>query len=309
MTRVLVTGANGFVGRPLCESLAAHSDYQLRAATRKPVASFADNVSVGNLGADTRWDEALQNIDVVIHLAARVHVMQESEHNPLAAFRQVNVDGTRGLAEACLRQGVRRLIYLSSIKVNGEQTGNQVFRPADLPGPVDPYGVSKLEAEQLLQQMAEVSALEVTIIRPPLVYGPGVKGNFERLIRLVKRRVPLPLGRVKNQRSLVSVFNLVDLIVRCVDHPGAKNRIFLVSDGWDLSTPELIQEIARAVGVNARLLPVPAGLLTLLGRVAGKEAELQRLTGSLQLDISATRENLDWAPPLSFRQGLERTVI
>ena len=308
MIRVLVTGANGFIGQKLCTMMAAETSFQVRAATRQPYAGLPDNIVVGDLDAKTRWDEALKDVDVVIHLAARVHVMQETNANPLAAFRQVNVEGTRQLAKACLKHGVRRFVYLSSIKVNGEQTKDQPFRADDLPGPVDPYGVSKLEAEQLLLQLANDSPLEVSIIRPPLVYGPGVKGNFERLIHLVKRRVPLPLGGINNQRSLVSVFNLIDLVICCVAHPEAKNRVFLVSDGEDLSTPELIREIARAVGVEARLVSIPVVLLAVLGRFLRKKAEVQRLTGSLQLDISSTCDFLDWSPPVLRREGLDRTV-
>jgi nucleoside-diphosphate-sugar epimerase len=235
--------------------------------------------------------------------------MRETGADPMAAFRQVNVAGTRRLAEAAATMGVRRLVYLSSIKVNGDSTlASAMFSHDDMPAPEDPYGVSKWEAEVALQEVATDFSLEIVIVRPPLVYGPGVKANFLRLVRLVRNGVPLPLGSVKNKRSLVSLDNLVDLLIRCTEHPAAAGQTLLASDGQDLSTPELIRGLAAAMGRSARLLPVPPAMLRLGGRLTGRMDEVERLIGSLQVDIEHTCQTLNWTPPVPVAEGLRRAV-
>jgi nucleoside-diphosphate-sugar epimerase len=311
--RVAITGASGFVGKALCAELLERG-VAVRGALRS-FGSIADDyrvefVAVGEIGAKTDWSHALVEVDCVIHCAARAHVMHETESDALAAYRSVNVDGTLRLAEQAAAAGVRRLVFLSSIKVNGEQTAlGAPFLFSDAPAPEDPYGVSKWEAEQALWEVATKTGLVVVVIRPPLVYGPGVKGNFLRLLRWVARGVPLPLGAVQNQRSLVGLDNLVDLLIRCVDHPAAAGQTFLVSDGQDLSTPELIRQLADAMDKSPRLIPVPVPLLRLAGRALGKQAEVDRLVGSLQIDSSHTRETLGWNPPVSVAEGIRRMVL
>lgn len=309
---VAVTGASGFVGTALCCELHARG-FAVRGTVRSLHSSFsasgAEPVAVGNLDSTTDWSSALAGLDCVIHCAARAHVMHETEADALAAYRSVNVDGSRRLAEQAAAARVRRLVYLSSIKVNGEQTAlGAPFLFSDVPAPEDPYGISKWEAEQALWDVATKTGLEVVVVRPPLVYGPGVKGNFLRLLRWVARGVPLPLGAVHNQRSLVGLDNLVDLLIRCVDHPAAAGQTFLVSDGEDLSTPELIRQLADAMNKSPRLIPVPLPLLRLAGRMTGKAAEVDRLVGSLQIDSSFARETLGWTPPVSVEAGMQAMV-
>jgi nucleoside-diphosphate-sugar epimerase len=261
------------------------------------------------LDADTRWDAALQGIDVVVHTAARVHVMKDSSEDPLAEYRRVNVEGSLALARQAASAGVRRFIFLSSIKVNGEQTDpGHPFTVEDEPGPVDPYGRSKWETEQALHVLAQETGLEIVVIRPPLVYGPGVRANFLAMMCWLHRRVPLPLGAVENQRSLVARDNLVDLIATCIDHPAAANEVFLVSDGEDVSTAELLRRLGQAIGRPARLIPVPIPLLKGVASVLGKQAVADRLLGSLQVDIEKTRSRLDWAPPVCVDDGLRKTA-
>ena len=302
---VLVTGASGFIGSRLRERL-DQSGVRVTAVSRHG----ADGVTaIGDMDGRTDWGALLAGVDAVIHLAARVHVMHDTAADPLAAFRTVNVESTRKLAADAARAGVQRFIFVSSIKVNGERTQQgKPFTPADRPAPADAYGQSKWEAEQALQEIAAQTGLEVTVIRPPLVYGPFVKGNLRRLIAFVQRGFPLPLGAVRNRRSLVSVYNLCDLLMRCVEHPAAAGQTFLASDGEDLSTPELIREIAMALSRPARLWPVPVSLLRLAGRMTGRLEEVDRLCGSLQLDTTKTHDRLDWNPPLSLREGFRRAV-
>lgn len=306
---VAVTGANGFVGKALVAELDARGR-EVRRLVRTP--DGGAGIAVGAISSDTDWSDALEGVDTIIHAAARVHVMNEEARDPLAAFRLVNVAGTRKLGDQAAKAGVGRLIFVSSIKVNGEATvadlSNPAFTAADLPRPEDPYGQSKWEAELTLHEVAARTGLEVVIVRPPLVYGPGVRANFLRLIRLVQRGVPLPLGSVKNRRSLVGLDNLVDLLIRCVDHPAAVGQTFLVSDGHDLSTPELIRRLAEAMGRPARLLPFPPALLRLGGRLTGYLEEVKRLIGSLQADIRHTCEMLDWYPPVPVEEGIRRTM-
>lgn len=262
-----------------------------------------------DVSARTDWRGALAGCDTVIHAAARVHVMNKDAGNDLAAFREINVSGTRRLAEQAAAGGVRRFVYVSSIKVNGESTvPGRPFRACDAPAPVDAYGISKLEAEQALQQVALATGMEFVIVRPPLVYGPGVRANFAALVRLVRRGVPLPLAAIDNRRSLVALDNLVDLLAHCLEAPQARGRVLLISDGQDLSTPELIRGIAAAAGVPARLFPCPPEILRLLGSLTGRSAAVERLCGSLQVDISETRDLLGWQPPVDVAEALRRAV-
>ncbi len=271
---------------------------------------FADDVAIAPLSSETDWTSALRNVEQVVHLAARVHVMNDKNSDPLAEFRRVNVEGTANFARQAAATGVRRFIFLSSIKVNGEfTTVRQLFTADDVPAPEDPYGVSKHEAEQLLRQIATETGMEVVIIRPPLVYGPGVKANFESMMRWLARGVPLPLAAVtNNRRSLVALDNLVDLIVTCLNHPAAANQTLLVSDGEDLSTADLLRRVGAALGRPARLFYVPTTLLKLGATVVSKPGIYERLCGSLQLDITKTRQLLDWTPPLSVDEGLRRAA-
>lgn len=309
---VLITGANGFVGRALVARLAADPRFEVRATMRRGIQDVPQHiVPVHAMDLEERADlrEALRGVSCVIHAAARVHVSSDPEQSDIAEFRRINVEGTRQLAEQAAVMGVRRLVFVSSVKVNGDRTRPGVpFRTSDTPRPECAYGVSKWEAEQALARVAKEMGLEIVIIRPPLAYGPGVKANFLRLIRLVRKGWPLPLARVDNRRSLVALDNLLDLLIRCIDHPAAAQRGFLVSDDEDLSTPELIRGIADAMGRPPRLYPVPLPILRGAARMTGRVAEFERLTGSLQVDIQATRETLGWEPPISVREGLARAV-
>jgi nucleoside-diphosphate-sugar epimerase len=309
--KVLVTGASGFVGGAVAARLAADG-IQARAAVRRPDAPIpagTERIQVADLTADTDWSSATRGVDVVVHAAARVHVMRDRAADPLTEFRRANVAGTLALARQAAASGVARFVFLSSIKVNGEETTRgRPYTADDPPAPVDPYGVSKHEAEQGLRALADDTGMEVVIIRPVLVYGPGVKGNFKTMLQLVRSGMPLPLAAVKNSRSLVAVENLVDLIVHLLEHPAAANRVLLVSDGEDLSTPDLLRRAAAAMGRPSRLVPVPTTLLLTLARMLGRRAVVQRLCGDLQVDVSATRALLDWTPPISVDEGLRRAV-
>lgn len=308
---ILVTGATGFVGAALTARLARQGG-TTRACVRRDNASIPDGVDsvyVADLTADADWSQALAGVGVLVHAAARVHVMGETATDPLTEFRRVNVQGTLNLARQAAAASVRRFVFVSSIKVNGEATKAGIpFCPDDLPAPLDPYGVSKMEAEQGLREIAAQTGMEVVVIRPPLVYGPGVKANFAALMRAVQHGWPLPLGAVHNQRSLLALDNLVDFIVTCITHPQAANQTFLVSDGSDLSTTELVRGLARATGVPARLVPVPVWALQLGATLLGKSDAVQRLCGNLQVDISKARSLLGWTPPISVDEGLRRAV-
>jgi len=302
---ILVTGANGFVGSALCQRLSAQN-FLVRPVTRT---YFPGCIVVGNMDDTTDWSHALQGVDVIVHLAARVHIMNESAENPLDEFRRVNVAATLNLARQAVKAKVKRFIYLSSIKVNGELSClGKPFTPEDLPKPSDPYGLSKLEAENGLRLISHQSTLETVIIRPPLVYGPGVKANFQTMIRWLYKGLPLPLGAIHNQRSLIALDNLNDLIVRCIDHPAAVNQTFLASDGEDLSTTQLMQKTASFLGRSARLIPVPVKYLKFGASILGKHAYMQRLLGSLQLDIVKSRKLLDWDPPVLVDDALRKTA-
>ena len=309
MSRILVTGANGFVGRVVCETL-TRAGHAVRAAVRADTQAgleCADLVAVGDIGAKTDWSRAMDGLDTVIHAAARAHILHDSPGNA-GLYTETNAGGTRGLIDAAQRSGVGRLVYISSIKVNGEATTAAPFRAEDPPAPLDDYGRSKLAAEQLVLAAAAEGRLDGVIVRPPLVYGSGVRANFLRLMSWIWKGVPLPLGAVDNSRSLVSVWNLSDLVMRLATVKDPRARIFLASDDHDLSTPELVRRISTAMKKPARLIPVPVTLLQLAGRVVGKGAEVSRLCGSLQLDVADTRRQLDWTPPLSVDEGLARTA-
>lgn len=307
----LVTGANGFIGSALCKRLRRDA-VSVRGAVRalKSQLDSAEDIAIGGLSSETDWTSALKNVEQVVHLAARVHVMNDKSSDPVTEFCRVNVDGAANLARQAAASGVRRFIFLSSIKVNGEFTEvGQPFTADDTPAPEDPYGVSKHEAERLLRQIATETGIEVVIIRPPLVYGPGVKANFESMMRWLVRGVPLPLAAVtKNRRSLVALDNLVDLIMTCLNHPAAANQTFLVSDGEDLSTADLLKRMGTALGRSARLFYIPPSLLKLGATVVSKPGIYQRLCGSLQVDIGHTQRLLNWTPPLSVDEGLRLTV-
>lgn len=308
---MLITGANGFVGRRVCR-VAIDAGLRVRGAVRRSDKAFEglERVVVSSLDDAADWTQALAGCHEVVHTSARVHVMTESADNPLDEFRQVNVQGTLRLAGQAAASGVRRFVFVSSAKVNGEVTkADHPFTAADVPTPQDPYGISKMEAEQGLRQIADETGMEVVIVRPPLVYGPGVKANFASLMRAVQRGIPLPLASVThNRRSFVALDNLVDLLITCIDHPTAANQTFLVSDGEDLSTTDLLRRLGQAMDKPARLFPVPPSLLQLGANLVGKGDMAQRLLGNLQVDISHTRNTLNWSPPISVDEGLRRAV-
>lgn len=308
---ILVTGANGFVGSALCASLCKNGT-AVRAAVRT-LNTHSDGVGVvevGNLSSKTDWTVALKGINQVVHLAARVHVMNDQSADPLEEFRKINVDATIHLAKQAAAAGVKRFIYLSTIKVNGESTElGRPFTAEHTPRPQDPYGVSKYEAERELRTIAEQTGMEVVIIRPPLVYGPGVKANFASMMQIIQRGVPLPLASVtSNRRSLVALDNLVDLIATCITHPAAANQTFLVSDDEDVSTAELLRRMGLALKRPAKLTYVPKLLLQIGVALLNKSEIYQRLCGSLQVDITKTKDLLNWRPPLSVDEGLRRAI-
>lgn len=322
---VLVTGSGGFVGTSLCRELLERG-FGVVAIERRPrQLSSSDLIHaeqkekethrmslacVGDIGPDTDWISALVGVDLVVHLAARVHVMQDTAVDSLVEYRKVNVEGTKRLAEAAALAGVKRFVYLSTIKVNGEMTGDGrgAFTESDTPKPEDPYGVSKWEAELALRDIEHRTGMAVVIIRPPLIYGPGVKANFLKLIQFVDRGIPLPLGGIKNLRSLLGLTNLVGLICCCLIHPSAVGETFLASDGEDVSTPELVHRIATALGKSLRLISVPQWVMNFMGMVTGKSEQMNRLCGSLQVDSSKVSRVLGWTTPCSMREELEKMV-
>ena len=308
---VLITGANGFVGSALRESL-EKDGVSVRCAVRsqKSGQDLTNEIVIGGLSLETDWTTALQNVDCVVHLAARVHIMKDRSSEPLAEFARVNVEGTANLARHAAAAGVRRFIFLSSVKVNGEFTeAGRPFTVDDVPDPVEPYGISKHEAEQLLCEITSETNMELVIIRSPLVYGFGVKANFKSMMHWLSRGIPLPLAAVtQNRRSLVALDNLVDLIVTCLNHPAAANQTFMVSDGEDLSTADLLRRMGEAQLTPAQLFYMPIAALRLGATLIGKQSIYQRLCGSLQVDITKTRQLLGWAPPVSVDEGLRRAA-
>ena len=309
-SRILVTGATGFVGRALLRRLVADGR-RVRAATRgtpAALAAQAEAVAVGDIGPDTDWRAALAGIDAIVHLAARAHVLRESSADLHARYHAVNTLGALRLAEAAAAAGVRRFVFLSSARVHGGRSTGAPFTESSPLVAEDPYGRSKVDAERGLASLASGTQLEPVILRPPLVYGPEASGNFARLVALVARGVPLPLGAVRNRRSLVYVENLVDAIVRSLDHPSAAGETFMVSDGEDVSTPELIRRIARALGRPARLVPVPPALLRLGGALAGRSDDVARLLDDLVIDRSKIRAFLGWSPVFTLDEGLAQTA-
>jgi len=303
--KTLVTGATGFVGQALLAELRARHHGVVPVVRTAVPDEHA--VSVGDIDGATDWHDALAGVEAVVHLAARVHVMHDTATDPLALYRATNTDATLNLARQAARAGVGRFVFVSSVKVNGEGR-DAPHRETDAAAPEDAYAISKWGAEQGLRRIARETGLEVVVLRPPLVYGPGVKANFLRLMRLVDKGWPLPLGAVENRRSLVYLGNFVDAIRLCVEHPAAAGQTFLIDDGQPVSTPELVRAVARAMGRSARLLPAPAGMLEFAGALIGKRAAVARLTGSLWVDSSLIRARLGWTPPYSMAEGLAETV-
>jgi nucleoside-diphosphate-sugar epimerase len=309
--RVLVTGATGFVGSAVVRRLATVERYDVRAASRVSATGGEpiEHVSVGDIGLGTDWTRPVAGVDAVVHAAARAHRLSDAEAGARAVIRAVNVDATLRLARQAADAGVRRFVFISSIKVNGESTTpNRPFTADDAPAPVEAYGASKLAAELGLSQVARETGMEVVIIRPVLVYGPGVKANFRAMMSWVNRGIPLPFGNTGNLRSLVAVENLVDLVTRVLTHPAAANRTFLVSDGEDISTTELLRRTAKALDRPSRLISVPAALLQAAAWTLGKGAVASRLLGSLQVDIRETCDLLGWSPPVRLDDALADTA-
>lgn len=305
MNKILVTGANGFVGTSLSETL-RNRGISFTSAVRRMTKDF--QVAVGDLTENTDWSGALSDCGAVVHLAARVHVMDDKSNDPLAAFRAVNVEATLNLARQAALAGVKRFVFVSSVKVNGEETSGEPFTAFDQPMPLDPYGQSKLETEIALRVLASTTDLEIVIVRPPLVYGPGVGANFFRLMQLVKLGVPLPLGAICNRRSMVSVENLVDLLIVCCNHPDAVGQTFMVSDDCDVSIPILLRMLSGAMGKKILLFPVPSKIIYGCSALIGKSAAANRLIGSLQVDIGHTKNVLKWSPPAALEKSLQKTV-
>jgi nucleoside-diphosphate-sugar epimerase len=307
----LVTGASGFVGRSLCTRLLvdghAVRGTLLASETAAMLVQGVEPTTIEPLGPDTAWWHALNDVDTIIHLAARVHVMDERTADPLASFRLVNVEGTARLAREAAKAGVKRLVFVSSVKVHGEEAPTPYDENSSC-NPQDPYGVSKMEAEQALRRIEAETGLEVVIVRPPLVYGPGVKANFLRMVQVIARGLPLPLASIANRRSLLYVGNLANALATCVIHPKAAGQTYLVSDGKAVSTPELIRSVAAVMGVPARLFPMPVAVMQLAGILTGKKTAVQRLAGSLAVDSSKIRQELGWVPPFTMEEGLKETA-
>lgn len=323
MSRILVTGASGFIGQTLCKTL-SKSGRLVRGTVRSHNSisedTKAEYINVEDINIEKNWRGILDDIDCIVHCAGKAHVMNETKTNMLNSYRLANVESTRKLAVKAAEAGVKKLIFLSSIKVNGEETTykkkntnsnsqkQHMFSIHDTPDPKDPYAISKFEAEKVLWEVSAKTQLQVTVVRLPLVYGQNVKGNLARLIKMVKLGVPLPFSTVKNQRSMIGLENLVDLIIRCIDHSSAAGKTLLVSDGEDLSTPDLVNYIANSLGLSARLFPIPISLLKFGGYMLNRKSEINRLVGSLRIDSGYTKEILNWTPPVSVIDGIKKMV-
>lgn len=305
MKKILITGAAGFVGAKLCKTLERRG-LPFTAAVRSH--RQPDQYEVGDICGTTDWSAPLAGCDTVIHLAARVHVMRDQSPNPLADFRSTNVDATINLAKQAVREGVVRFVFVSSIKVNGEKTTDRPFTSEDQPAPIDPYGQSKLEAEIALSELSRATGLEVVIVRPPLIYGPGVRANFRSLMRLVQLGIPLPLGAIHNRRSMVALDNLVDLLIVCSRHADAAGNTFLVSDDSDVSITELMRMLASSMGKRSLLLPIPDKWIAGAAVLLGKSDLSSRMLDSLQVDISKTKHILNWKPIVCMQEELNKTV-
>jgi nucleoside-diphosphate-sugar epimerase len=312
MTKILITGATGFVGKALFENLKSKKKYLVHLSTRtnqEKLFEGGKTFNIGEIDSNTNWKDALSGVDCIVHCAARAHMTENKQTDSLNAYRTINVDGTRNLAKQAVEINIKRFIFLSSIKVNGEETiASKSFKHNDISQPEDAYGISKCEAEQALLEISKQTGLEVVIIRPPLVYGERVKGNFLRLLDLVYKQIPLPFAKINNLRSFIGLDNLVDLIICCIDHPKAEGKIFLASDGEDLSTLDLIRKLSKFMNKSPRLFQVPQSIIQLIGRLVGKSSEVKRLFGSLRIDNSYAREILGWSPALSLDESLEKTV-
>lgn len=307
--KVLLTGGTGLVGAALYQKIGRLDGYQVRCSVRRPVNHLRDAIPVGDINSTTDYTKALLGVDIVVHAAARTHVMNEYVSDPLSIYREVNVEGSVNLAKQAISQGVKRFIFISSIKVNGESTtANIPFTEEKTPAPEDAYGLSKYEAEEALKEATLGTDMELVIIRPPLVYGPGVKANFLSLLKLAKTPLPIPFGMVNNHRSMVYLANLVDFIIHCVDHPKAANQTFLISDMQDVSLKTLIRLMRGAMNKPALLIPIPVILFKVAGRLVGKTSLIDRLVGDLQVDISKAKGMLEWAPPYTVEQGIQATV-
>ena len=312
MKKIFITGGSGFVGSALCKTLAKTTKNVCASVRSRDFSSNFYNleyVSTGDIRSKTNWKKILTNIDCIIHCVAKAHETNFFNKESLNEFRMVNVEATANLARQAAASGVKRFVFLSSIKVNGENNINDtIFRHDDPPNPKDAYGISKFEAEQELWKISKQTGIEVVIIRPPLVYGRGVKGYMKRLIKLINYGIPLPLSLINNKRSLIGIDNLVDIIIRCIDHPNADGKTFLVSDDRDLSTPDLLKLIASYMGSSVRLFPLPVTLLKFFSLILGMESEINKLIGSLRIDNSLTKEILNWKPPFNVEEGIRKMV-
>ena len=324
MNKIFVTGAYGFIGQSVCQALVAVNKSvhgAVRSLNSFSTVADAEYTAVGDINFEINWKSLLANFDCVIHCAGRAHVMNEPNTDSLEAYRLANVEATKRLAMQAAAAGVKRMIFLSSVKVNGENTNEslynlslskdkkKIFTYKDKPAPENSYGVSKLEAETALWEVSVKTGLEVIVLRLPLVYGEGVKGNLNRLLKLVRSGMPLPFGMIKNQRSMIGLDNLIDVIIRCIDHPKAAGKTFLLSDGEDLSTSDLLRHMASSMECSVRLLPIPVSLLKFAGFILKRQNEIDRLVGSLKVDSLYTREILDWTPRVSVEQGIRQMVI
>ena len=307
--KILVTGTSGFVGRHLVGHLKSLEHDVIPVVRRKLSQSECDAVEVGEINGETDYEKVLEGVESVVHLAARVHVMNDKSEHALEEYRTVNLSGTVNLAVQSAKAGVKRFVFVSSIKVNGEATPcGYAFKETDEINPLDHYGVSKSEAEKELIKIQNETGMEIVIIRPPLVYGPGVKANFKKIVDLVRTKPIIPLGAINNKRSIVSVYNLVDFIAICLVHDNASGQVFLVSDGLDISTSELVEAIASAHGKKRLILPFPLSLAKIASKITGNDQTIKRLYGSLCIDISKARVLLQWNPPYSFKEGLEKML-